>query len=101
VRHERIALSDPKIASLVGKESIDTIVHLDLRSDAHRSEADFEHTVMGSMTLLAAAAEAGARKVVLRSNAAVYGARYTNPAYLDEARRIRLGGRSQCLRDAV
>ncbi len=99
VRHVRMALSDPKIAALVRDESIDTIVHLDIRAEAARSEANFEHTVMGSMTLLAAAAEAGARKVVLRSTGAVYGARYSNPAYLDESRRIRLGGRSQYLRD--
>ncbi len=98
-RHERVKLSDPKVADLVRKEDIDTILHLDLGAEAKRTESAFEHTVMGSMTLLAAAAEAGARKVIVRSTAAVYGARYANPTYLDENRRIRLGGKSPYLRD--
>ncbi|MBI2933912.1 MAG: NAD-dependent epimerase/dehydratase family protein [Planctomycetes bacterium] len=99
LRHERLALNDPKIVALVRREAVDTIVHLDVRQESHRNESDFEHTVMGSMTLLAAAAEAGVRKVLMRSTAAVYGARYSNPTYLDESRRIRLGSRSQYLRD--
>lgn len=95
VTHLKLGAGDEKLVPHVKKEKINTIVHLPL--DAH---GDFDQTVLGTMNLLGVAAEGGAHRVVLRSSTCVYGARHNNPNYIQEARRIRLGGKSPHVRHA-
>lgn len=75
---------NPLLVDLLRSERIDTLVHLALRENYRSSERAFDLNVIGTMKVLAAAAEAGVRKVILRSSTMVYGALPTNPAFLAE-----------------
>lgn len=72
------------LAELIGDEGIETICHLQFKHSSHKSEANFDANVMGTMKLLGVAAEAGVQKVILKSSLQVYGARIDNPAFLSE-----------------
>jgi UDP-glucose 4-epimerase len=69
---------------LLRSEQVDTVVHLAFMDVFHASEAAFDLNVIGTMKVLGACAEAGVRKVILRSSTAVYGAQPTNPAFMTE-----------------
>jgi UDP-glucose 4-epimerase len=75
---------NPLLLDLLRTENIDTVCHLVFDERSRPSEASFDLNVMGTMKLLGACAEAGVRKVVLRSSTAVYGAKPSNPAFLTE-----------------
>lgn len=75
---------NPFFLELLKTEKVDTVCHLVLDEDAHPGEAEFDLNVMGTMKLLGACAEAGIRKVVLRSSTTVYGAMASNPAFITE-----------------
>lgn len=83
---------DPRDASLVdflSEKKVDTVVHLDFVEEYRHQEEVFDRNVMGMLHVSAAAAEAGARKLVLASTTWVYGAVYDNPNYLVESRPLR------------
>ncbi len=69
---------------LLKTEQVDTVCHLVLDEDSRPGETAFDLNVMGTMKLLGACAEAGIRKVVLRSSTTVYGAKASNPAFITE-----------------
>jgi UDP-glucose 4-epimerase len=72
------------ITELLRQEKVDTLCHLTFTEALRHSEAEFDLNVMGTMKLLGMCADAGVRKVVLKSSTMVYGARPTNSAYLRE-----------------
>jgi UDP-glucose 4-epimerase len=77
-------LHNPALVDLIREEKVDTLVHLTFAEHRRPSESDFETNVMGAMKILGACAEAGVRKVVLKSSTMVYGANPTNSLYLRE-----------------
>jgi UDP-glucose 4-epimerase len=101
VKHLKVSPGSEKIVEPLRREKVDTVVHLGFQASRGRDESAFERNVIGTMTLLGAAAEVPVRKVILRSSYSVYGPHPTNPNYLDEHRRIRFGGKSQYLRDVA
>ena len=76
---------NPLMVELLKFEQVDTVCHLVFAEHVRHSEATFDMNVMGTMKLLGACAEAGVRKVVLKSSMAVYGASPGNPAYIIES----------------
>jgi UDP-glucose 4-epimerase len=77
-------LDNPALVDLLREEKVDTVCHLTFVDSLRPNEAAFETNVMGTMHLLGACAEAGVRKVVLKSSTLVYGAQPTNSAFLCE-----------------
>jgi len=77
-------LRNPLLKELFISEQVDMVCHLAFDDDPIPSEGSFDLNVMGTMKLLGACAEAGVKKVVLRSSTAVYGAKPTNPAFITE-----------------
>ena len=104
VRHRMVDLtspaSDQRLLEVFREEEVDTVVHTAFFTSPRR-DATYAHELesIGTLNLLAAAAAAGVRHVVLRSFTAVYGARGQNPSFLTEERalhaesRPRLGAR--------
>lgn len=101
VRQLKVSAASEKITDHLRREKVDVVVHLGRALAQLREEGAFEKNVLGTMTLLGAAAEAPVRHVVLQSSYAVYGAHYTNPNFIPETRRIKATGRSPYLRDAA
>jgi len=77
-------LRSPQMVELLREEAVSTLCHLTFVESARPNEADFDLNVLGAMKLLGACAEAGVRKVVLKSSMAVYGAHPSNSAFLKE-----------------
>ena len=75
---------NPLIVDLLKSEGVDTVCHLVFIERVRPTEAIFDINVMGTMKMLGACAEAGVRKVVIKSSAMVYGAHPSNPAFLTE-----------------
>jgi UDP-glucose 4-epimerase len=77
--------SDQRLLDVFREEEVDAAVHLAFFTRP-RKDTSYAHELesIGTLNLLAAAAAAGVRHVVLRSWTAVYGARGQNPNYLTE-----------------
>ncbi len=90
VIYEKIDLSEPgadaRMRDVLVREKVDTVLHAAFLGDPTRDEA-YAHEVesIGTMYVLAAAAEAKVRKFVLCSSTLCYGADPLNPNYLTEA----------------
>jgi len=82
-------IRNPLLVDLFKAEGVDTVCHLVFVDTARPSEAAFDVNVMGTMKVFGACAEAGVRKVVLKSSMAVYGARVNNSAFLTEEHPLR------------
>ncbi|HET7291457.1 MAG TPA: NAD-dependent epimerase/dehydratase family protein [Vicinamibacteria bacterium] len=91
VRHRALDFTQPAAdASLLAalrEEEAETLVHFAFLTNPRRDQV-FAHELesIGTLSLFAAAAAAGVRRVVVRSFTAVYGARGQNPSFLDEDR---------------
>lgn len=72
------------LVELFKSEAVHTVCHLAFAESARLSESAFDLNVMGTLNVMGACAEAGVKKVVLKSSTAVYGARPDNSAFLDE-----------------
>lgn len=86
----RVDLRDPVLAAAL--DGVEVLVHCDpFATRGRRDDADelFARNVHGTRNLLAAAAAVGVRRLVLVSDAAVYGARAENPLPLDESAPLR------------
>jgi UDP-glucose 4-epimerase len=79
---------NPYFGELLNTESVDTVCHLAFRESVRHTEANFDLNVIGTMKVLGACAEAGVKKVVLKSSMAVYGAKPNNPAFLSESQEL-------------
>ena len=82
-------IRNPLLVELLQSENVDTVCHLKFVEGSERSEPVFDMNVMGAMKVLGACAEAGLRKVILRSSTAVYGAHADNSAFLTEESPLR------------
>lgn len=75
---------NPLLGELLRSEEVGAVCHLAFNEDDASGEAGFDMNVMGAMKVIGACAEAGVRKVVLKSSMMVYGASPENPAFLTE-----------------
>ena len=92
---------NPLLVELLKTEQVDTVCHLAFVETEQPNEPAFDLNVMGSTKVLGACAEAGVRKVVLKSSTAVYGARPGNAAFLTEEHALRGSKRSGTIRDLL
>jgi UDP-glucose 4-epimerase len=92
---------NPLLVDLFKAEGVDTVVHLAFAEATRLSEAAFDLNVMGTTKLLGACKQAGVRKAVLKSSTAVYGARPSNSAFLDEDHPLRGSRRYGTIRNLV
>src|SRR5262245_32663104 len=89
VRHRMVDLTlpgaDQRLVDVLGEEEVDTVVHAAFFTNPRR-DAAYSHELesIGTLHLVAAAAAAGVSHFVMRSFAAVYGARGQNPNFLTE-----------------
>jgi UDP-glucose 4-epimerase len=77
-------IRNPLFVELLRSERVHTVCHLVFSESVRATEAAFDINVMGTMKVLGACAEAGVRKVVLKSSMTVYGANPSNPAFITE-----------------
>jgi UDP-glucose 4-epimerase len=77
-------IRNPLFVDLLKSEDVHTVCHLVFSESMRPSEAAFDINVMGTMKVLGACAEAGVRKVVLKSSMTVYGANPGNPSFITE-----------------
>ena len=82
---------NPLFVDLLMSEDVHTVCHLAFVDNVRPSEAAFDFNVMGTMKVLGACAEAGVRKVVLKSSMTVYGASPSNPAFITEQQPAQAG----------
>jgi UDP-glucose 4-epimerase len=88
-RHRDLDLTEPasdqRLLELLREEEVETVVHAAFFTDPRR-DASYAHELesIGTLNVLAAAAAAGVRRVVVRSFTAVYGAHGKNPSFLTE-----------------
>ena len=91
VRHREIDFtqpaSDQRLLDVFRDENVDEVVHCAFFTNPRRDQS-YAHELesIGSLSVLAAAAAAGVRQVVMRSFTAVYGAHGRNPNFLTEDR---------------
>ncbi len=92
VRHQMLDLTlpgaDQRLVDVLQDEEVDTVVHAAFFTSPRR-DSSYGHELesIGTLHLVAAAAAAGVRHLVMRSYTAVYGARGQNPNFLTEDRR--------------
>jgi len=77
-------IRNPLFVDLLEAEKVHTVCHLVFAESMRASETAFDINVMGTMKVLGACAEAGVRKVVLKSSMSIYGAIPGNPSYITE-----------------
>lgn len=95
-------LADVKLAELLKKEKVSTLIHTAIPiTPPHNLARAHELISVGSMYLCNAAAAAGVRKLILSSTADVYGAFANNPNYLTENHPTRGGIKSRFLADKI
>lgn len=94
-------VQNPALIELLKEEKVDTLCHLAFAESARASEATFDSNVMGTMKIMGACAEAGVRKIVLKSSTMVYGAQSTNSAFLREEHALQGNKSYGYIRDLV
>ena len=93
VRHREVDFTEPasdqKLLDVFREEGVDTIFHAAFFTNPRR-DSTYVHELesIGTLGLVAAAAAAGVKQLVMRSFTAVYGARGQNPNFLTEERRL-------------
>jgi UDP-glucose 4-epimerase len=106
VRHRRVDFTlpaaDQQMLDVFREEDVDCVVHAAFFTNPRR-DAAYAHELesIGSLGLLAAAAAAGVRHVVLRSFTALYGARGQNPNFLGEDQELRANPALDWARDKL
>jgi UDP-glucose 4-epimerase len=86
------------LVELLRDEGVTAVCHLSFIEAERHSETNFDLNVIGTMKLLGACAQAGVRKVILKSSTAVYGASAANPAFLTEGHPLNGSRRTGTLR---
>lgn len=94
-------IRDESIADFLRDAHADTVVHLTFHERSRRKEAVFDSNVLGTMHLVGSCADAGVRKLVLRSSTMVYGARANNPMYLPESWPLHASSRHAYVREMI
>ena len=91
----------PLLAELLRSEDVAALCHLDFLGLTERNEKAYQRNVTGVMEVLGACAEAGVKRVVLKSSTAVYGAHPDNSAFLTEEAALRGSKRYGYTRDML
>lgn len=95
-------LADEKLAEILKKEKVDTLIHTAIPvTPPHNLARAHELISVGSMYVCNAASAANVRKMILSSTADVYGAYPNNPSYLTEKTPTRGGENSRFLADKI
>ena len=94
-------MRNPLLVELLKEETVDTCVHLAFLDSDRPNENTFEYNVMGTMKVLSACAEAGVKRVILKSSTLVYGAQPGNSAFLREDHPLNAERNYGTLRDLV
>ncbi len=95
-------LADVKIAEILSKENVKTLIHTALPVTPPRNISRAHELIsVGSMYLCNAAAAAKVKKLILSSTADVYGAFPDNPNYLTETHAARGGENSKFIADKL
>ena len=89
------------LVELLRLEDVGAVCHLAFQPSERPSEGCFDINVMGTTKVLGACAEAGVKRVVLKSSMEVYGARADNSAFLVEDSPLRGSQRTGYIRDMV
>lgn len=89
VRYRPLDLTEPaadqKLLDLLREEEVDTFLHFAFFTNPRRDQAHaHELESIGSLSVFAACAAAGVKRVLMRSFTAVYGARGHSPHFLTE-----------------
>ncbi len=94
--------SDEALLRVFREEGVDTLVHFAFLTNPRR-DTTFSHELesIGTLSLMAAAAAAGVKRVVMRSFTAVYGARGQNPNFLTEDRPLQPNAALGWVRDKL
>jgi UDP-glucose 4-epimerase len=92
---------NPLLADLLRTEGVEMVCHLAFEESRWPNRVTFDKNVVGATKVLGASAEAGVRKVVLKSSTAAYGARPGNPAFLTETHSLRGSKRWGVTRDLL
>jgi UDP-glucose 4-epimerase len=106
VRHHLLDFTlpgaDQRLVDALGEEEVDTVVHAAFFTNPRRDPA-YSHELesIGTLHVVAAAAAAGVRHLLMRSFTAVYGARGANPNFLDEEHRLPAGPALGWVRDKI
>ena len=94
-RFHPVDLSEPtagsKVAEILRKEEVDTVLHLAFRDPAgpgRDRDSDHELETIGSLQVMNACADAEVRRLVVPSTTMCYGARLENPSLMDEDRSL-------------
>lgn len=106
VRHRQVDLTlpgaDQRLVEVFQSEDVETLVHAAFFSDPRRDKTlAHELESIGTLHLVAAAAAAGVKHVVVRSFTAVYGAHGQNPSFLTEAHAPRADAGFYWVRDKL
>jgi UDP-glucose 4-epimerase len=106
LRHRFVDLTEPAsdqhLLDVLREEKIETLVHLAYLTDPRR-DTTYAHELesIGTLSVLAAAAAAGVKHVVVRSYTAVYGALGGNPSFLTEDRPLQASAALPWVRDKL
>ena len=81
---------DAKLADILTKERVDTVVHLAFRRFPS-SDIEYDHDLetLGSLAVMGACAAANVKRLVVESSTMVYGAHRDNPNFLSERHPLR------------
>lgn len=94
-------IRDESLADFLRDAGADTVVHLTFHERSRRKETIFDSNVLGTMHLVGSCADAGVRKVILRSSTMVYGAQAGNPMYLPESWPLQARSRHAYVRELI
>lgn len=106
VRHREVDFTEPaadeKLLGALREEEVGALLHFAFLTNPRR-DGTFAHELesIGTLSLLAAAAAAGVRRVIMRSFTAVYGARGQNPSFLTEDRPLQPNAALGWVRDKL
>jgi UDP-glucose 4-epimerase len=94
-------MRNPLLVELLKEEKVHTYVHLAFLESERPTETAFDFNVMGTMKVLSACAEAGVKRVVLKSSTLLYGAEPGNSAFLREDHPLNAKRNFGALRDLI
>ena len=94
-------MRNPLLVEFLKEEKVHTYVHLAFLESERPSETAFDFNVMGTMKVLSACAEAGVKRVVLKSSTLIYGAQPGNSAFLHEDHPLNAKRNFGALRDLL
>ncbi len=99
LEHIQVDLRNPVLPDILETNKVEVLFHTDIVKRRVYNEAVFQHNLLGTMHLFSSCANAGVKRIVLKSSIRVYGARYDNPNFIPEDWALRSGHTYQYNRD--